>query len=592
MCGIVGQWNRTASVNATLFDAMRDTLTHRGPDGFGTHLTNDQLLALGHRRLSFLDLGENGQQPLSNEDGTIWTTFNGEIYNYLELRAELKDRGHVFKSQSDTEVLVHGYEEWGSNLPSKLKGMFAFAIWDERKKQLFLVRDRFGIKPLYYYQDSNSFAFASEIKALKKNTEFSFSLSNQSICDYLAYRYVPSPNTIWSEVKKLPPAHYMLIDEAGIQKTHQYWSLSSSDKKTNRKELVDEMAGRLEASVRQHLQSDVPVGSFLSGGYDSSALVYLMSKLGYHSRTFSVGFDGWDKSEHQYAEVVADRFGMDHHSKILDEGGLALLDRLSYVYDEPIADISIIPTYAVSQMAASNVKAVLSGEGADELFGGYTWQHDHMSNLASQSNMQRIAEKLNLRSSIDKVEYYGQSMAMGRFNQESLPEILHKNVLEALPNDSEWFYRQNFNHALSPLKSIQQMDIKCFMGELVLTKIDRASMANSLEVRVPFLDHELFEVLFKYKEATYYEAGTQKVILKSIIKDVMPKQILGRKKQGFVGPDSFYQNIGWYERELTGGMLVQNHIITDIGLRNLINQKQHWHLWKLLVLEKWYRQWM
>jgi len=592
MCGIVGQWNRTTSVNATLFDAMRDTLTHRGPDGFGTHISTDGQLALGHRRLSFLDLGENGKQPLCNEDGTIWTTFNGEIYNYLELRAELKEKGHVFKSHSDTEVLVHGYEEWGSKLPSKLKGMFAFAIWDERKKQLFLARDRFGIKPLYYYKNTNCFAFASEIKALKKNTTFSFSLSNQSICDYLAYRYVPSPNTIWSEVKKLPPAHYMIIAEAGEHKTHQYWSLSSSDEKTNRQGLVVELAERLESSVKQHLQSDVPVGSFLSGGYDSSALVYLMSKLGYQSSTFSVGFDGWDKSEHQYAEVVAERFGMEHHSKILDEGGLALLDRLSYVYDEPIADISIIPTYAVSQMAASNVKAVLSGEGADELFCGYTWQHDHMTNLASRSSMQRIAEKLNLRPSTDMVEYYGQSMAMGRFNQQSLPKILHKNVLEALPNDSEWFYRQNFNRALSPLKSIQQMDIKCFMGELVLTKIDRASMANSLEVRVPFLDHDLFEVLFKYKEATYYEAGTQKVILKSIIKDAMPRQILDRKKQGFVGPDSFYQDISWYERELTGGMLVQNHIITDIGLRNLIIKKQHWHLWKLLVLEKWYRQWM
>jgi len=592
MCGIVGQWNKNFAVNTVSFEAMRDALTHRGPDGFGTHLAADGQLALGHRRLSFLDLGENGKQPLSNEDGTVWTTFNGEIYNYLELRAELKDKGHVFKSDSDTEVLVHGYEEWGSNLPSKLKGMFAFAIWDERKKQLFLARDRFGIKPLYYYKNTNCFAFASEIKALKKNTTFSFSLSNQSVCDYLAYRHVPSPNTIWSEVKKLPPAHYMIIDEAGEHKTHQYWSLSSSDEKTNRQDLVVELAERLESSVKQHLQSDVPVGSFLSGGYDSSALVYLMSKLGYQSSTFSVGFEAWEKSEHQYAEIVAEQFGMNHHSKILGEGCLSVLDHLSYVYDEPIADISIIPTYAVSQLAASSVKAVLSGEGADELFGGYTWQHDHMTNLASRSNMQRIAEKLNLRSSIDMVEYYGQSMAMGRFNQESLPKILHKNVIEALPNDSEWFYRQNFNRALSPLKSIQQMDIKCFMGELVLTKIDRASMANSLEVRVPFLDHELFELLFKYKEATYYEAGTQKVILKSIIKDVMPKQILDRKKQGFVGPDSFYQDIGWYERELTGGMLVQNHIITDIGLRNLINQKQHWHLWKLLVLEKWYRQWM
>jgi asparagine synthase (glutamine-hydrolysing) len=592
MCGIVGQWNKNTLVNTETFDAMRDALSHRGPDGFGTHLTNDRLLALGHRRLSFLDLGENGKQPLSNEDGTIWTTFNGEIYNYLELRAELKDKGHVFKSHSDTEVLVHGYEEWGSKLPSKLKGMFAFAIWDERNKQLFLARDRFGIKPLYYYQDLDSFAFASEIKALKKNTTFSFSLSNQSICDYLAYRYVPSPNTIWSEVRKLPPAHYIIINEAGIQETRKYWSLSSSDKKTNRKELVDEMAERLEASVKQHLQSDVPVGSFLSGGYDSSALVYLMNKLGYQSNTYSVGFDGWDRSENQYAEVVAERFGMNHNSMILDAGGLSLLDRLSYVYDEPLADISTIPTYAVSQMAASNVKAVLSGEGADELFGGYTWQHDYMANLASRSNMQRVAEKLKLRPSVDMVEYYGQSMAMGRFNHESLPKILHKNVLEGLPNDSEWFYRQSFNRTLSPLKSIQQMDIKCFMGELVLTKIDRASMANSLEVRVPFLDHELFEVLFKYKEATYYEAGTQKVILKSIIKDVMPKQILGRKKQGFVGPDSFYQDISWYERELTGGMLVQNHIITDIGLRKLVNQKQHWHLWKLLVLEKWFRQWM
>ena len=592
MCGIVGQWNKNVAVNAATFNTMRDALAHRGPDGFGTYITDDQLLALGHRRLSFLDLGESGKQPLSNEDESVWTTFNGEIYNYLELRAELKAKGHVFKSNSDTEVLVHGYEEWGSALPSKLKGMFAFGIWDAKKKELFLARDRFGIKPLYYYQDTDCFAFSSEIKALKKNPKFSFSLSNKSICDFLTYRYVPSPNTIWKEVSKLAPAHYMIVGENGILEIQNYWSLSSGDKKTNRKELVDEMASRLEASVKQHLQSDVPVGSFLSGGYDSSALVYLMNKLGYQSSTYSVGFDGWDRSEHQYAEIVAERFGMDHHSKILDEGGLELLNRLSYVYDEPLADISIIPTYAVSQMAASNVKAVLSGEGADELFGGYTWQHDHMANLASRSNLQRIAEKLKLRSSIDMVEYYGQSMAMGRFNQESLPKILHQNVLEALPNDSEWFYRQHFNQHLTPLKSIQTMDIRCFMGELVLTKIDRASMANSLEVRVPFLDHELFELLFKYNETTYFEAGTQKVILKSIIKDAMPKQILQRAKQGFVGPDSFYQNIDWYERELVGGMLIQNRIITEIGLRNLIQQKQHWHLWKLLVLEKWYREWV
>lgn len=592
MCGIVGQWNVGEPIDPTIFDEMRDVLTHRGPDGFGTYITDDKLLALGHRRLSFLDLGENGKQPLCNEDGTVWTTFNGEVYNYLELRAELKQKGHVFVSNSDTEVLVHGYEEWGSALPSKLKGMFAFAIWDERKKQLFLARDRFGIKPLYYYKDQNCFAFASEIKALKKNADFSFSISNQSICDFLTYRYVPSPNTIWNEVSKLEPAHYMLVGEDGLIENRRYWSLASSDTKTNRKELVDEMAERLEASVKQHLQSDVPVGSFLSGGYDSSALVYLMSKLGYRSSTFSVGFDGWDKSEHQYAEVVAERFGMDHHSKILDAGGLSLLDRLSYVYDEPLADISTIPTYAVSQMAASNVKAVLSGEGADELFGGYTWQHDHMTHLAARSKIQRIAEKLRLRPSIDMVEYYGQSMAMGRFNQESLSKVLHPTILADLPEDSEWFYRRSFNRNLSPLKSIQTMDIRCFMGELVLTKIDRASMANSLEVRVPFLDHELFELLFKYDEATYYEAGTQKVILKSIIKDAMPTQILQRKKQGFVGPDSFYQNIDWYKKELVGGVLIQNQIITEAGLRSLIAEEDHWRLWKLLVLEKWYREWM
>ncbi|PSR01560.1 MAG: hypothetical protein BRD50_08505, partial [Bacteroidetes bacterium SW_11_45_7] len=266
--------------------------------------------------------------------------------------------------------------------------------------------------------------------------------------------------------------------------------------------------------------------------------------------------------------------------------------KLAYVYDEPIADISIIPTYAVSELASGHVKAVLSGEGADDLFAGYTWQYDYMQKMADRTWQQKLAQKLGWPEPLDTIEFYAEAMAMGRFDTQELRKILHPHMQASIPDDSEWFYREHGRTELSPLKSIQNMDVQCFMGELVLTKIDRASMANSLEVRVPYLDHELFETLMQVRESCYFQFEQQKVILKNLIEDVMPQEILDRSKQGFVGPDSYYQEMGWYRDELLDGHLIRDSIITGEGVQQYLQNADHWRLWKLLILEKWYREWM
>ncbi len=593
MCGIAGWVSYQDNIDEHLFTKMRDTIAHRGPDDAANYYSEKTNVILGHRRLSFLDLSESGRQPMCNENGTLWVILNGEIYNYSELRTELVALGHTFKSTSDTEVLLHGFEQWGvDDLLQKIKGMFAFAMLDEANHKLYLVRDRFGIKPLYYFKKGSHFIFASELKAILKSGIPAKEIDFSSFADYFVYRYIPSPKTIWKDTYKLPPAHYLKVDlQSKSTNISEYWTLNSTDLSTNSNQLAEEIGGMLADSINIHSRSDVEIGSFLSGGYDSSAIVYYLSQQKQNLKTFSIGFENWDNSEHQFAEIVSEQLKTEHFSKIVGSESLDVLGKLSTIYDEPIADISIIPTYIVSGLAASEVKAVMSGEGADELFGGYEWQKTYYA----QWNPSSLPGKLknlfcNRRNSA--VDEYAEYMAMGRFNLNELSGALNPDLRSEINSDTDWFYRQHYNGSLSPLKSIQKMDIKCFMGELVLTKIDRASMAHSLEVRVPFLDHELFEKVFTFKESVYFKPNVTKFLLHENIKNKLPKKILERKKQGFVGPDSYYMDIEWYKNIILPGKLLSEQVLNKEYINKLINEKAHWRLWKIAVMENWWQRWV
>jgi asparagine synthase (glutamine-hydrolysing) len=587
MCGIVGIIDLKGTVQETDLVAMSNAISHRGPDDKGLFINKNRSVGFAHRRLAFLDLSEYGRQPLFNEDRTIWITFNGEIYNFRELKRELQGKGHHFRSDTDSEVLVHAYEEWKEDMLSRLVGMWAFAIWDEKNQKLFAARDRFGIKPFYYGFQKGRFVFASELKAIVAFEEFQLSLNKAAISDYLNYRFIPSPKSIWNEVNKLPPASYLVFEQGRIS-TIKYWNLKSSNESCPHTKLINEIDELLTNSIKQHAVSDEPIGAFLSGGYDSSAIAMYLNKMNYPLQTFSIGFKGWENSEHSYAEKVAHQLGSKHISYIVEDAHLELLDQLAWVYDEPLADISTLPTFMVSRIASQHVKAVMSGEGSDEIFVGYNWQRQ----FQPKGIWEHLRHFKNFSRNNYIVDYYAESMAMGRFDNHELKRLLSPAMQMYIPEDVDWFYRQNFDPKLPPLKAIQQLDRLSFMGELVLTKIDRASMANSLEVRVPFLHHVLFEKIFSLDVSQYHNPLQTKWLLYDQLKNVFSKEILQRKKQGFVGPDMFYQNKHWYKLVLSSPNLVKDGFLNQAVIQEYIVTNQFWKLWKIVVLEKWYQKWI
>ncbi|MDD2385291.1 MAG: asparagine synthase (glutamine-hydrolyzing) [Bacteroidales bacterium] len=592
MCGITGWWSKNTPIDRELFNRMRDCLTHRGPDGFGSYFSENHDIALGHRRLSFLDLGESGKQPLCNENQTIWLTINGEIYNYIELREILKAKKHIFKSETDSEVVIHAYEEWGTDMINMLEGMFAFGLWDEKNQKLFIARDKFGIKPLYYYLDANQIIFASEIKAIIENRNIKRELDITSMCDYFSYRYVPSPKTIFQNIYKIEPAHYITINNHFEIEKIEYYKFDFNDNKYSQKKLVKEVDELLRKSIETHTHSEVPIGSFLSGGFDSSAIVKYMSEIDKNINTFTIGFKDWDKSEHRFAEIVAKKYGANHTSQILDNTSLELLDDLMYYYDEPIADISIIPTYLVSKLASKSNKAVLSGEGADEIFAGYTWHREYLWEISKKELKQAKKWGWDIPENHFDVESYAKAMAMGEFDAKELKLLLNPKFHDKIPTDTNWFYKTHFDKNTPTPKRFQKMDIKCFMGELVLTKVDRASMANSLEVRVPFLNTEICEKVLNLDSKVYFDKKKQKIILNKILKKGLPKEILSRKKQGFVGPDIYYKDFEWYKQNLENCELVNHEIINKETIEKYLKEKDHWRLWKIAVFEKWFNKWV
>ncbi|MDP7417722.1 MAG: asparagine synthase (glutamine-hydrolyzing), partial [Desulfobacterales bacterium] len=517
MCGICGIVNldRENHVKYTQIKRMCDALVHRGPDDDGIFVKDN--VGIGMRRLSIIDL-VTGNQPISNEDDTIRVVFNGEIYNYLDLRQALRKKGHRFSTNSDTEVIVHAYEEYGEDCPAMFNGMFAFAIWDDRRKRLFVARDRIGIKPLYYYKDDKRVVFGSEPKAILQTPDVPREIDPLALDNFLTFEYIPAPLSIFRDIKKLYPAHTLSLHNGAIS-TKRYWHLPVKHCAVSKDEICNLIRDYLQDAVKIRLISDVPLGVFLSGGLDSSTLVAMMSRATDQPvKTFSIGFEDSTYNELNYARVVAKQFQTEHHEFVIKPDAVALTEKLIGYLDEPFGDFSIFPTFLVSQMARDYVTVVLSGDGGDELFAGYdtyianrTATHFEklplfirkkivapvMRSIPPTSKKKGIVNKAKrfvegamLPPDLEHVRWmiFLSSLEKNRLYTEEFSKRLQKE-------DAYAFIRHYFDKARSFDLLNRQMfvDIHSYLVDNILVKVDRMSMATSLEARVPFLDHRFVE---------------------------------------------------------------------------------------------------
>lgn len=592
MSGLTGWWSKNSKINRELFYSMRDTLSHRGPDEYGSYFSLDEKFALGYRSLKLNANDDLTNQPLTNENKNIWIIFNGIIFNSKIIKKLLTNKSYKFNSNSDAELILHAYNEWGMELLQKIDGSFAFAIFDEKLQKLFLTRDKFGVKPIYYYFDKENLIFASEIKAIIKNSKIKKELNEQSISEYFIYRYIPSPNTIFKNISKIKPGYYAEIDENFNIYHIKYFDLKIDNKKCRRKKLIKEIESLIREAIKEQSNSTEEISSFLSGGYDSSIIVKYLSELKQGFNTYSIGFKDWEKSEHKFAEKIASIYKTNHHSKILDTESFNILDELMYFYDDPIADISIIPTYLAAKLASTKNKIIFSGEGGDEIFAGYSWHKDYLWEISKAELKKAKKWKWELPINNFNIDSYAKAMAMGEFDEKELKFLLNKKLHNYIPQDTKSFYREYFDETIETPKRFQILDINSFMGELINTKVDRASMANSIEVRQPFFKKEIYEKIFKLKTKSYFDKNKQKVILQKLLKKDLPKEIINRNKQGFTGPDNYYMNFDAYKENLKNANLVKAEIINKEAIEYYILQKDHWRLWKILVLEKWFTKWM
>ncbi|MCP3901091.1 MAG: asparagine synthase (glutamine-hydrolyzing) [Desulfobacteraceae bacterium] len=556
MCGICGfNWN-----DQDLLFRMNNMLVHRGPDQDGEFCCEE--VSFGHRRLSIIDLSEAGRQPMFNEDGSVCLVFNGEIYNFPTLRSELIEKGHVFTSNTDSEVIIHGYEEFGVDVLDKLQGMFAFAIYDRNRKRIFIARDRVGIKPLYYYFKEGKFVFASEIKAILEDRSIPREVNNQALYDYIGFEFVPAPSTMFKNIFKLNAGHYLVLQNGELQ-NKKYWDLSfqQHSQKMSYNENVEHLRHLLDASVKSHLISDVPLGVFLSGGLDSSTLVAMMRRhISGSLKTFTIGYHDKSFSELDYAEIVAKHFETDHQVLMLDDINADYVEKTLYHLDEPMTDLSTVPLYLLCKQAREHVTVCLSGEGADESFAGYDRFKASKLNLYF-SLLPEIVRKKVIGKIISKLP--DQPQKKGAIN------MLKRFVEGAnLPQDGkhlrwQYFSSSNQNHKLfsdsfkqdttfDPFRSVRQytdscdatdrineevyLDMRFMMTDSVLMKVDKMSMASSLEIRVPLLDHVLVEFLATMPGDWKLKGLETKHVFRSALQGILPDKIVNRGKQGYSLP--------------------------------------------------------
>jgi len=622
MCGIAGvyEYNRRRRIESDTLERMLSVLYHRGPDDAGVFL--DEFVAIGMRRLSIIDLA-GGRQPISNEDGTITVVFNGEIYNYRELRNRLRTNGHILTTSSDTEVIVHLYEELGDDCVKELRGMFAFAIWDSARQRLFIARDRLGIKPLYYKHHRGSLIFGSEIKAILRHPEIDSSLDMQGLGHFLSLKYVPAPGTMFSSISALPPAHTLTCDRSGI-KVRPYWRLSFADSLKNHsseEDCAEQLEALLRESVRLHLVSDVPFGAFLSGGVDSSAIVALMHQtMNVPVKTFSVGFEGGGSeafSELPYARLVAKRFETDHHEIYVRPDDLMnLAEKVIWHLDQPIADNACVANYMVSELASRHVKMVLTGEGADELFAGYAryageqlsawfrFMPNHTKSLAWKV-IQRLPglrrPKIALFALCQSDELTRLTNWFPLFNRTMKSSLLTDNSLHQLVDPySEEVFRQQLaeTDATHWLNRMLYVDTKLWLPDDLLARGDKTSMAASLEARVPFLDHKLVEFAASLPPHMKVKRLVRKYLLKKVARQWLPPEVIDRKKEGFPMPFSlwFRNEARSYLHDLLSPATVKHRgLFNPAYVQKLLNDHDtsiadHGHLlWGLLSVELWHR---
>jgi asparagine synthase (glutamine-hydrolysing) len=627
MCGIVAIIDLRARrpIDRDTLVRMNESQHHRGPDEVGLHLTPG--VGLGHRRLSIIDLA-TGQQPLYNEDRSVVVVFNGEIYNYQELITELSALGYVFRTRSDTEVIVHAWRAWGEQCVDRFRGMFAFVLWDEKQQTAFMARDRLGVKPFYYAALPDGHLIAgSELKSLLAHGQLARDIDPLAVEEYFALGYVPEPRTIFSSAAKLPPGHSLIVRRgASVPAPREYWDVTfTASSKLSPKEASAELVERLQESVRLRMISEVPLGAFLSGGVDSSAVVAMMAEVSAAPvNTCSISFSDAKYDESQYAQQVAQRYRTRHHVERVESDDFDLIDLLARLYDEPYADSSAIPTYRVCQLARKHVTVALSGDGGDESFGGYRRYRLHMMEERMRQPLPlalrrpvfgllgRMYPKADWAPRVfrgkttlqalarDSVQAYFHSMSILRDDMRSR---LYSNTFKAQLagyNAIEVFQRHaaKANHE-HPLSLVQYLDLKTYLVGDINTKVDRASMAHSLEVREPLMDHPLVEWLATLPTSFKLRAGQGKWLFKQAMEPHLPKEILYRPKMGFAVPLASWLRGPLRQRArdaVLGDSLAETGLFDPGYLRQLFDQHQAGSrdhsapLWSLLMFDAFIRQ--
>lgn len=622
MCGIVGKvyWDRQRPVDLELLERMASALEYRGPDDAGVYSKDGA--GLGHRRLSIIDLSPQGRQPMCNEDGTLWLVFNGEIYNYPELREQLLARGHRFRSTTDSEVLLHLYEDKGEAAIQELRGMFAFALWDAEKRVLLLARDRVGKKPLYYRSSPEGIWFASQPKALLVDPEVEATPDLQALDYCLGLQYIPAPFSAFRGIQKLRPAHYLVARDGQVSE-HCYWTLPYGPKLTgSAPEIRERFLETLVDAVRVRLIADVPLGVLLSGGLDSSAVVAVMAGiLGGQVRTFSAGFQEQDYNELEHASTVAQRFGTEHTAEVVTADAADLIPRLAWLYDEPFGDSSALPTYLVAQAARRQVKVVLNGDGGDESLAGYQRyfgvQLSHLVRRAPRGLMAAGARLIGTNggapsrglltrarrflSHVDEDPWDRYFAWVCHFDERKKRELYTPEFLESVDIDASRRYitgtlfERNECH---PVDAALGADVQTYLPGDLLVKMDVATMAHGLEGRSPFLDHHLMELAARLPIRQKLRAGTGKYVLKRVMAPYLPRRLRYRRKQGFGVPIEH-----WFRGDLRellrdvllDGRLAQRGYFQMDAVEKLIRDHEtrqaswHFQLWNLMMMELWHR---
>jgi asparagine synthase (glutamine-hydrolysing) len=624
ICGILHF--KEKQVDSALLKKMTNVMKHRGPDDEGYYFGYNNRVGLGVRRLSVIDL-ETGHQPVHNEDKTVWVVKSGFISNFADLRTELQSKGHTFYSKSDTEVIVHLYEEYGDSCVEHLCGMYAVALWDERNKRLFTARDPIGGKSLYYTFHNNTLLFASEIKSILEYPDFKPEINPEAIHLYLTYQYVPGPGTIWREVNRIPPASILVCDGTGKIETKKYWNLDFTQKtKLTFKDACEHIRYMLTESTKACMRADVPVGAFLSGGFDSSIVVGLMSRNSTGPvKTFSIGFEDEDFSELNYADIAAKHFHTDHHRFILKPEYVNNLPKIARHYDQPFADSSALPSYYVSQVTKQHVGVALNGDGGDENFAGYLRYKAMKGSRYFSFPFRLIGKKatekiVSILPQVETTKAKGMFKHMHRLFSALSEPIERRNVLwhsfftEEIKrriysddmksrmegNDAYKFLSDVFNHV--PAEDIIDKtictDIMTYLPECLVIKMETASMANSLEARAPFLDHKIMEFTSSLPSSWKLHGLTPKYILKKTFKDILPGEIFSRGKKGFGIPlGKWFRNDlkDYLQDTILSNRAVNRGYFNKKSLEELVHEhtsgcRDHgYRLWALLMLELWHK---